>query len=174
MQEQTCEICGTCCKCCCNCTCSYDSWSNWCVSLWCKWCVCYDELTKFNEGYQDMDAENSVITEQPSAQKCNFSTNKVIQKSPSTDYEDDIINEYSITQRFGHTTDYRMQMLISKAIYFTNKAEENGERELLKNSSLHIYENENFYRQTSGNGKNLIIVNFENEDVVVESIGFKC
>lgn len=115
-----------------------------------------------------MTTEESPIMQQP----CCYTNNKVRQGNPSLDYNDDIIDEKSIKQRFGHKTDEQFHMLMSNAIAFTNRTEKNNEREFLKNCSLHIFENDNFYRQTSGNGKNIIVVNFENDIVVVQTIGF--
>lgn len=121
----------------------------------------------FGEAYHDINAETrNNITEQTLSSK----NNKV---DPILDYKDDIIDEHTIRKRFGLITTNQFPNLISKAIEFTNKAETNGDRELLKNTKLHLYENENFYRQISGKGKYTIVVNFENEEVVVEAIGLK-
>lgn len=161
---------------CACCKCRNQCWCYYLASLctkWCPCCVCYDDCNNGDKGYENINAEKCVIDQQPSSSKQNSFKNKVRQENPLLDFKDDIIDENTIKHRFKHNTNDRFQKLMSKAIAFTHNTEQNGKRELLKNSTLNIYENDNFYRQTSGNGKNIIVVNFEKGEAVVVPIEFK-
>lgn len=82
------------------------------------------------------------------------------------------MNEHEIRSFFGDVKNDRLCLLIKEAIRSIERVKGKGFQELLKNTSLNIYHDENVYNFKSGNGRNLIVINYENEIPVTEFLGF--
>lgn len=82
------------------------------------------------------------------------------------------ISEQEIRTFFGDVSNDRLCVLINEAINSIRRVEENSLQQWLKNTCLNLYIDNTCYKFKSGNGRKLIVVNYENENPVTEFLGF--
>lgn len=82
------------------------------------------------------------------------------------------ISEEAITNYFCDVKNERLRLLINEANNSIKRIEGKGLQELLNNTCLNIYIDQTSYEFKSGNGKKLIVINYENDIPVTQFVGF--
>lgn len=82
------------------------------------------------------------------------------------------ISEQEIRTFFGYVSNDRLRVLIYKAVTSIKRVEEKCLQDSLQNASLNLYIDRTCYNFKNGNGRKLIVVNYENDSPVTEFLGF--
>lgn len=85
--------------------------------------------------------------------------------------DEDTIREF-FDNEFSEHVDKRLHVIINEAVSSILEVVNRGLQELLKNTKLNIYFDTQSFCFKSGNGRFLIVVNYEDETPVTEFIGF--